>query len=332
MPDFQSQEFLFKRIKEILPAHVSLVDTVAEILHISSDSSYRRIRGETPVVLDEARELCVFFKLSLDHVLNVIGGSTLFQNVRIDNSNYSYSKYLSDLISKVNHVGSFIHKEVYYLTKDMPLFHNFYFKPLIAFRYYFWMKSIIQHPDFKDKKFSIDIVTPEIESLSRDLVAAYHKIPSIEIWNTESINAAILQIEFYKDSGYFSNTGEIKSVYEALEQTYLHIKHQAEYGAKFMPNENPETKKQNYKFFYNRIVLGDNTILTVTDRIKTVFINYDVLNYMFTNDDAFCNHIFIDLQNLIKKSTMISQTSEKQRNIFFNIMLNKINDRKKNLG
>ena len=49
MPEFQSQEFLFHRIKELLPPHASLVDTVAEILHISSDSAYRRIRGETPV-------------------------------------------------------------------------------------------------------------------------------------------------------------------------------------------------------------------------------------------------------------------------------------------
>ena len=92
MPDYQSQEFLFQRIKELLPPHASLVDTVAEILHISSDSSYRRIRGETPVVLDEARELCQHFKLSLDQILNVKSGATLFQNVRIDLKNYSYEK------------------------------------------------------------------------------------------------------------------------------------------------------------------------------------------------------------------------------------------------
>ena len=331
MPKFQSQEFLFQHIKELLPKHVSLVDTVAEILHISSDSSYRRIRGDTPVVLDEARELCRYFKLSLDQILNVKGGSTLFQDIRIDISNYSYTRYISELIKNVNYAGSFFHNEIIYLTKDMPLFHNFYFQPLIAFRYYFWMKSIIQHPDFKDRKFSMDILTPEIEGLSRDLAKAYHKIPSVEIWNTESINSIILQIEFYRDLGFFSKTDDIRLVYDALEKTFLHLKIQAEYGVKFMPEENPETKKQNFKFFYNRIILGDNIILTVTDRIKTVFINYDVLNYMFTRDDVFCDHTYADLQKLMKKSTLISQTSEKQRNIFFNIVLNKVNERRKNL-
>jgi len=52
MPDYQSQEFLFQRIKELLPPHAPLVDSVANILHVSSDSAYRRIRGETPLVLD----------------------------------------------------------------------------------------------------------------------------------------------------------------------------------------------------------------------------------------------------------------------------------------
>ena len=34
----------------------SLVTAVSDVLHISEDSSYRRIRGETPLVLDELKE------------------------------------------------------------------------------------------------------------------------------------------------------------------------------------------------------------------------------------------------------------------------------------
>ena len=331
MPDYQSQEFLFQRIKELLPPHTSLVDKVADILHLSSDSAYRRIRGETPLVLDEARELCEYFNLSLDHVLNVKSGASLFQNIRIESGNYSYEKYLSDLIKQGEHIGSYISKEIIYLTKDMPLFHNFYYKPLIAFRYFFWMKTILQHPDFQEMEFDLNCVPPEIEKMSFELSSVYNKIPSTEIWNTESINSAIFQIEFYKESGCFSSASDIKTVYEALEETFLHLKNQAEYGCKFLPGENPDSKKNNYKFFYNRVILGDNTIIVVTDRIKTVFINYGVLNYMTTRDEAFCNSCYDDMQNMMKKSTLISQTSEKQRNVFFNIMFNKIAERKKNL-
>ena len=69
---------------------------------------------------------------------------------------------------QVEYAGSFIHKEIIYMTKDMPLFHNFYYKPLIAFRYFFWMKSIIQDPDFADKDFEFSILSEEIEKLSQN--------------------------------------------------------------------------------------------------------------------------------------------------------------------
>ncbi len=331
MSTYQSQEFLFRRIKELLPPDKSMVDFTAEILHISSDSAYRRIRGETPIVLDEARELCQYFKLSLDHVLNVKGGSTLFRDVRVNVRDYDYAQYLQDLLKQLKWVGSFIHKEIIYRTKDMPLFHNFYFEPVIAFRYFFWMHTIIEDPNFKTRGFDMNCVSPDIIELSRELNRAYNEIPSIEIWNTECVNAAISQIEFYKESGYFSSAADIRTIYEALEETFVHLKHQVDRGCKFMPDESPENRKNNFTFFYNRVVLGDNTILVVTDNAKTIFLNYDTLNYISTRDEEFCNRSYDDLQRLIKRSTIISETSERQRNIFFGIMLNRIKERKANL-
>jgi hypothetical protein len=193
------------------------------------------------------------------------------------------------------------------------------------------MKTIIQHPDFTDREFEMSCVSPEIENLSRDMILEYNRIPSTEIWNTECINAVITQIEFYKDSGYFVNTADIKTVYDALEESLIHLKNEVEFGSKFMPDESPESKKTNFKFFYNRAILGDNTIMIVTDHVKTAILNYDGLNYIQTRDELFCDPLYEDLQNQMKRATIISQTSEKQRNIFFNMMLNKITDRKKYL-
>src|SRR6267154_5615414 len=212
MPSNQAQEFLFQRIKEMLPSSVSLTDAVSEILHVSNDSAYRRIRNETPLVLDEAKQLCEHFHLSLDQVLHIKGNSILFENIRINNQRYSYEKYMSDLLKLVQYINSFKQKEIIYLTKDVPLFHNFYFKPLIAFRYFFWMKAILQHPDYETKAIDLNGVSPEIEAMSGKLAKGYTEASSIEIWNTECINSAISQIEFYKDSGLFSSAADIKIV------------------------------------------------------------------------------------------------------------------------
>jgi BetR domain len=331
MPTLSSQDFLFQRIKEMLPTHESMVDTVSEILHVSSDSAYRRIRGETPLVLEEARQLCHHFHLSLDQLLDLKTGAVLFQNIRINNHQYSYEKYISGLLGLVKHVGSFFQKEIIYLTKDVPIIHNFYYSPLIAFRYFFWMKTILQHPDFANRGFTLDCIAPEMEALSRELARAYTLIPSVEIWNTECINSTISQVEFCKDSGHFSSDGDIKLIYDALEETVLHLRAQVENGVKFMPGEPPASTKSNFRFFYNRVVLGDNTILITTDRAQSVYLNYDVLNYMTTSDGDFCKQCHDDMRNLMRKATLISQTGEKQRNKFFSILLAKIEDRKRNL-
>lgn len=326
-----AQDFLFQRIKELLPSENSIVDTLSELLNVSIDSAYRRIRGETPLILDEAKKLCDYFGISLDQLLKIEKKSTLFQHIRVDTTNYQYEEYLKDLIKKLQYTNSFKSKELIYRTKDVPIFHNFYFEPLIAFRYFFWMKSVIRHPDFIDKEFELDCVTPEIVMLSRELLMQYNKIPSTEIWNTECINAVITQIEFYKDSGYFAATADIKAVYDSLEETFEHLKEIVECGYKYMPGENPDMQKPNFNFFYNRAMLGDNAVLIQTDHIKTAFINYDGLNYLLSTDASFCEPLYEDLKQQMKRATIISQTSEKQRNIFFGILLSKIQERKKKL-
>jgi hypothetical protein len=331
MASYQAQEFLFQRIKELLPHHVSLVDAVAEILHVSADSAYRRIRGETPLVLDEAKELSEHFHLSLDQLLNITTGFTLFQSERLHHKTHTFENYLKGILRQLQQVNGFIKKEIIYLSKDIPLFHNFLLPPLAAFRYFFWMKSILRHPDFETKGFQMDCFPDEMKKIAGDMVSLYNSIPSIEIWNTECVNSLIFQVEYYKDAGYFSAASDIKTVYDAAEEILWHLKTEAEHGCKFLPGENPQTKKGNFKFFYNRITLGDNTIMATTDNIQTVFLNYDVMNYMVTRDIKFCICTYSELQSLMKRSTQISSTSEKQRNIFFGILTAKIQDRKKNL-
>ncbi len=331
MTTLTAQGYLFQRIREKLPLQDSLADTVSEILHVSSDSAYRRIRGETLLLFDEAIALCKHFNLSLDKLADTKSNDVLFHNVHIRNGDYTYRQFLEGLKVRLTALANVTQKEVVYMSKDLPLFHNFYFRPLIAFRYYFWMKSHLLHPDFEKMQFSLNVLPGDIEILSRELTRVYSSIPSAEMWNTESINSTISQIEYSRDSGHFTSAADLASVYNALEDSIQHMKVQSEHGCKFMPGEDPEGRKPNFKFFFNRVVLGDNTIMVTADAARTVFINYGHLNYIETNDENFCNDQYRDFENLIRRSTQISQSSEKQRNIFFNILLTKIRDRKRNI-
>lgn len=321
------QEYLFRRIKEKLPVEASLADAIAELLHMSNDSAYRRIRSETPLVLEEAKILCDAFELSLDETLSYKENSVSFTAFNLNNEEYSFKSYLKDILHNLKLVATFEQKEIIYLTKDFPIFQNFLSRPLFAFRYFFWMKSILQHPDFVPLKFSMDILTKDIEELGQQIIRTYKTIPSIEIWNTECVNSTISQIEYYREAGYFAAESDVEKVYDALRDTIEHLRLEAAAGCKFWPGENFDLQKSNFQFYYNRVVLGDNTVMTLLNGKKILYLVYDVLNYMVTQDERFCNDVYSKLLNLMRRGTILSNVSEKQRNIFFNILLKKIPNR-----
>ena len=324
MPDLQLQEFLFQHIREKLPDSISLSETVSELLNISNDSAYRRIRGETPLILDEARVLCQHFNLSIDQLLNLKTGSVVFQPVILNTTDYNFEKYLTDILESLKYFATHKEVEVLYLAKDMVLFHNFYYRPLFAFRYFFWMKSIIQHPDFVTKTFTLDCLPPHIEKLGKEINNVYNSFHSTEIWNTVCINSSVAQIEYYREAGFFQAEKDINDVYKALRNTIEHLRVQAEYGAKFLPGEKPTYKKNNFDLYHNRVVLGDNTILVILDGKKSLYLAHDTLNYLMTQDESFCDNAFIKIKGLLKKATILSNVGEKQRNMFFNTLLKKI--------
>jgi predicted transcriptional regulator len=59
------QEVFVKTLKELVPPNVSLVDEIADILGVSTDSVYRRLRGETDFSLEEIYVICKKYPISI---------------------------------------------------------------------------------------------------------------------------------------------------------------------------------------------------------------------------------------------------------------------------
>jgi hypothetical protein len=324
MAEKKVQEQLFQAIRECLPPSLSFIDVIADALHLSTDSAYRRIRGETPLVLEEVKVLCRQFSISLDQLMQTASDAVMFHPVLVNNLEYTFDHFLSGIIQTLQQLATAGQKEIIYMSKDIPLFHYFHSRPLFAFRYFFWMKSILQHPDFVNQTFSMAHVTPALEKKALEISTLYKGIPANEIWNSESINSMLSQIDYYREAGYIASMRDVVLLYEGLRETLEHISNQAECGCKFLPGENSSIQQTNYRLLSNQVGIGDNTILTIADGRKMVYINYDVLNYITTSDAAFCNDTLLRLQNLMQQATLLSEENEKQRRIFFNSVLKRI--------
>jgi len=327
--DLQLQ--LFQHLKNKLPEHLSLVDEVASVLELSNDSAYRRIRGEKPLSLDEVYKLCIRFQLSLDHLMNLQSDAFLFSGTFVKPSDFRFDQYLQGVLQQVKYMNSFKEKKMYYLCKDIPLFHHFHLKEIAAFKHFFWMKTILQSPDFAKKKFRFDDYSSEYFELGKKSLECYNGLNSVELWNIESINSSIRQIEFHHESGVFESDEDVYILYEALERLVSHLEQQAATGNKFDISDPSKIYPGSYQMYFNEVILGDNSILAVLDGTKTAFLVHNVVNIIYTRDVRFTENAYEHIQNLMRKSTLISSVSERERARFFKYLRNRIASRKQNL-
>src|SRR5258708_31655117 len=218
MESASKQLALLHHIKGMLPNHISFVDEIAETLNISNDSAYRRIRGEKPITLEEIKSLCIRFKISLDKFLHLQSDSVVFSGKLADVETFNFEKYLEDFLYQLEMINTFDTKELYYLPKDVPIFHHYNFPELAAFKYFFWMKTVLEYPEYAKAVFDPYSLPEKLMRTGEKILESYNKIPSQEVWNVENINGTLRQIEYYNDTNVFTTKKDVEMIFECVQK------------------------------------------------------------------------------------------------------------------
>lgn len=326
------QQNLFQLVKTRLPEEASVAEAVASLLDMSTDSVYRRIKGEKLLTVDELHKLAVHFRFSLDQVFNIDTGGFIFQGNLLNPESYRYEEYLTSIMNNLAYFNSHKEKTFYYLCKDTPIFHYFVFGDLAVFKYFFWMGTLIYFPEFRNKKVEFNGYPDELVEIGKKIIGLYNQIDSTEIWNIESWNTTLHQIEYYIDNQMFKSDEDALRVYEATEKLLDHLEEQAKLGYKFDFND-PEKKPQGkFKMYFNEIVIQDNSMMVKLDQSQIALIPHTAINYMMTRNMDYCRNYEQYVLNLIKRSTLISEVSEKERSRFFRRMRERVERRKRALS
>lgn len=330
MNPIELQVSFFKKIKNKLPSHISLPDIVATHLNISNDSAYRRIRGEKPLTLDEIEILVGKTNISLDQFfkLGEPADEIKFTGKLINHEIFDFEDYLNGIARQLKIFAEADKKDMIIFNKDIPMFVNFMFPELAAFKCYFWSRYNLNITKLNKGQFLIEDYIKSFNSIGKTISDYYGQIPSTEVWNVDCINTVIRQIEYYRQSKIFKSTQDILTVYNCLEQMIDHIEHQVECGCKFNHCA-PQSTGVKYTFFINDYILGDNTILVKLDDKKMVFMVNNVINYLLTTSPVFVEYSFQTMDIILKKSTLISEIGERDREGFFDKLREKIHERKK---
>src|SRR5687768_13549794 len=101
------QQQIFRQIKAKLPPHLSMVDEVAHILNVSTDSAYRRIRSEKALSLEEVYKLCVHYQVSFDQLFNFQSGTFLFQGEFVQDFDFNFHKHINNIDQQLKYMNGF---------------------------------------------------------------------------------------------------------------------------------------------------------------------------------------------------------------------------------
>lgn len=314
-----------KRIKDVIPPNHSLVDELADVLAISTDSAYRRIRGETSLTIDEVSKLCSHYKISFDVFGGNLAGSVTFNYHLLGNETLNFVNYLQNIrddLKKIKQASD--KKEIIFAAEDLPIFHHFRYPALSAFKLFYWKKSILNSPELDNQRFSPDVVSDEVLAVVTDIYRLYLDVPSIEIWTDDTLNSTLKQVQYYWESGLFTDADAARAVLNDIRMMINSIQKQAETSCKFDGEHVPPGREQNYQLYNSDLMVANNSILVTIGSHKAVYISHNTMNSMVTINSSFCEETERWLRNLIRKSILISGVGEKQRFQFFRRMNEKI--------
>jgi hypothetical protein len=316
------QTELFSRIKAAMPVPGLMPDQLADLLQISKDSVYRRIKGEKPLLFDEIVTIAKAFHISLDEIMNLSSESIVFHGQYVNEGNFNLEHYVGSMIQNLQSLSVLENVNLYYISKDIPVFYYLMFPEIAAFKFFVWAKTQMQFEHFKDRVFSFDIVTAELADLCKKAAQLYASQPSVEILNADNILNDLRQLEYYKDTNVFNNRDEIDCIYDKMDEMVAHMENQAVSGHKSLPGQ--ADGGGDYKLYVNDFYVGDNTVIASSNSMRIVFLNHAAINFVSTVSPNFVDYNIDFMNNLIKKSALISEVGERTRSRFFNLIHERI--------
>ena len=176
-----TQSLFFQQIKSKVEKDLSFVHEISELLELSYDSTYRRIRGEKELTISELEKLCKHFDISVDTLFQISSKNVIFTYKALEKEKFELDDWLGSVLEDVKRIYSATSKQVIYSAVDIPLIHYFNFPEITAFKEYIWLKTLDPNSNDNQELFSLENASEKVYKIGRKILTTAVKIPTVEI-------------------------------------------------------------------------------------------------------------------------------------------------------
>lgn len=301
---------LIDALREKLPEGENLAGQLMDTLYIGKEAVYRRLRGEVPFTLAEAAMVSRKMGVSLDKLLgNAFHGNALF-----DLNLVHHHEPIETYYSIVNH-----YVEMFRGIRDAPATEmgtssnivpqTFYLKydALAKFRFFKWM---YQHEDidFTQCFEEMDLPAKLLERQKEFVAGSQHIKSTCHIWDKMMFQHLVNDIKYFSDIHLISDENVQRLKAEILE--LLDELESIATKGKFPTGNEVQIFISNINFEATYSYVQSKALQVAMIRV------YSINSITSQDPEVFCS-LKDWIQSLKKFSTLISESGEMQRILFF---------------
>ena len=322
----KEEEKLFNYIKLKLKKNISFTDEISNVLDISYDAAYRRITGKSSLNLSETLKLSNHYNVDINDLFALPKNNT--EKIVVEKSHHIASDnflhtFFDESEKAIQDILDSNEGRIINCAKDYPLYHTDK-GSFSLFRVYVLINTLSKNSKLKKISFSEFNPSEEILNKYKNFIRLYNKVSLVEIWNDSTIDNVLNQIQYFFEVG-LTTREEALSIADGLKASLTLIKKEAE-------NEKRNEGGNRFQLYRNNLISLLNTVLIQTDIDSTVFVPFTNLTYFKVTDKATTDQIEQHLKTQLEYSNNLSGDAALDRNIFFNKMSQKIEDRKQLLS
>jgi len=316
------QELFIQYLKDKTSNNTSFVDEIATVLDIGYDAAYRRINLKTNLTLEESVKLAKHYKISLNKLFEAGSQNTIITELSPRLKNLSgIEDWFKQSLNNVTPLTKSKSASIIYSAKDIPLFHTLKDSLLSRYKIYVWLKDV--DVDMARSKITFDDFVNDLpESLLESafkLGEVYKDINIIELWNDNTIIGTLQQVLYYFESRLLSKESALL-ICQDIEDVIKHIEEQT-----IQQSLTGSKNKATFHLYKTDLHTLNNTIMVKTPNQKLFFQPFTVLTYFKIAHQPTCDLMFEFFEKQMANSKLLVNAGEKDRNLFFNKMHEKIN-------
>lgn len=281
-------------ISESLKDHVSLVYDLADLLCLSKESVYRRLRGSTSFTFEELWLIYKSYGISVDALFNAVNAHQYDLHF-ISVSDLSPSAYTRDLSALYKKLGDKEH--IYLFASQIPLIHLLEYPHLSAFKFDLWNHLY----NTKRAERNTEVLPDHTERPVNETYSFRH-----EMWSSNATNQILHELEYATALGLqFSEAFLFDFFKELLDLVEVSV---------FPENKN------NVVLYEQELDIRINITMAFGE-VNAMIVHYgdDMVGYASGGTDTSNQKAWVE--GLLRQSIRITGQSERQkRNFYFKLV------------